>query len=65
MSSEATGQYIKTSDQTWELFIDLIHCPDIVIQLLFLLVLFRNDARHICMQQNLINWGGVYAEILL
>lgn len=56
MSSKPIGPYINMSDQTWEHFVDLVHLPDIIVKLLFLLLFFRNDARHIYTQENRIHW---------
>lgn len=54
ISSKTVGQY--TSDQTWEHFVDLVHLPHIVVQFLPLIFFFRNDASHICTQNNRIVW---------
>lgn len=56
MSSKSRGQYINPCAQTWEHFVDLVHLPDIVVQSLFLLLFFRNDARHIYTWNILIYW---------
>lgn len=64
MSSKPIGPHINMSDQTWEHFVDLVHLPDIIVKLLFLLLFFRNDSRHIYTKKNQINWFR-HREILL